>query len=87
MRGSEMRRRAPEYRRQSRRRLPGWIWWLVGIFLVVGLMLFVLHHNQKEQFRPPVIVSSSNMTPSDFLLADLCGVTSLLGRSLPSCQF
>uniref|UniRef100_A0A8R7Q462 Hexosyltransferase n=1 Tax=Triticum urartu TaxID=4572 RepID=A0A8R7Q462_TRIUA len=59
MRGSEMRRRAPEYRRQSRRRLPGWIWWLVGIFLVVGLMLFVLHHNQKEQFRPPVINKGS----------------------------
>jgi hypothetical protein len=50
-------RRAPEFRRSSRRRLPEWIWWLVGIFLVLGLMLFVLHHNQREHFRPPVVVS------------------------------
>ncbi|KAL5219465.1 hypothetical protein ABZP36_020149 [Zizania latifolia] len=56
-----MRRRAPEFRRSSRRRLPGWIWWLVGIFLLVGLMLFVLHHNQKEQFRPPLIDKGSEI--------------------------
>jgi alpha-1,4-galacturonosyltransferase len=60
-----MRRRAPEYRRPSRRRLPAWIWCLLGIFLLVGLMLFVQHHNQKEQFRPLVVVSASNF---DFVL-------------------
>jgi len=54
--GGDARRRAL---RSSRRRLPGWIWWLLGIFLLVGLMLFVLHHNQKEQFRPPVVDNGS----------------------------
>nr|CAB3495621.1 unnamed protein product [Digitaria exilis] len=59
--GGDARRRALEHRRSSRRRLPGWIWWLLGIFLLVGLMLFVLHHKQKEQFRPPVVVSVANL--------------------------
>lgn len=56
--GGDARRRAL---RSSRRRLPGWIWWLLGIFLLVGLMLFVLHHNQKEQFRPPVVDNGSEI--------------------------
>jgi len=59
--GGDARRRALEHRRSARRRLPGWIWWLLGIFLLVGLMLFVLHHNQKEQFRPPVVDNGSEI--------------------------
>ncbi|CAN6306282.1 unnamed protein product [Urochloa humidicola] len=59
--GGDARRRALEHRRSARRRLPGWIWWLLGIFLLVGLMLFVLHHNQKEQFRPPVVENGSGI--------------------------
>lgn len=64
--GGDARRRAL---RSSRRRLPGWIWWLLGIFLLVGLMLFVLHHNQKEQFRPPVVVSVADLVLCSFQIA------------------
>jgi alpha-1,4-galacturonosyltransferase len=72
--GGDARRRALEHRRSARRRLPGWIWWLLGIFLLVGFMLFVLHHNQKEQFRPPVVVSAANLASFSFQIAEFCEI-------------
>ncbi|XP_072973026.1 hexosyltransferase GAUT11 [Typha angustifolia] len=48
-----MRRRAPEFRRPARRRLSDWIWLLLGIFVLAGLVLFVVHHHHQEQFDPP----------------------------------
>ncbi|XP_010939219.1 hexosyltransferase GAUT11 [Elaeis guineensis] len=49
-----MRRRAPEFRRPARRRLLDWIWWLLGIFVVAGLVLFVVHHHHQDRFGPPI---------------------------------
>ncbi|XP_020093925.1 probable galacturonosyltransferase 11 [Ananas comosus] len=49
-----MRRRAPEFRRPPRRRLSYWIWWLLGVFVLAGLVLFVVHHHHLEQFEPPI---------------------------------
>ncbi|KAI4326581.1 hypothetical protein MLD38_031881 [Melastoma candidum] len=43
-----MRRRAAEYRRPGRRDYWYWIWGLVGLFLIAGLVLFVAHHRQDE---------------------------------------
>ncbi|KAG0488925.1 hypothetical protein HPP92_007736 [Vanilla planifolia] len=47
-----MRRRAPDFRRPSRRRLSDWIWWLLGLFLAGGLLLFVLHHHHHDRSGP-----------------------------------
>ena len=44
----KMRRRAAEYRRPVRRKFSHWIWALLGLFSIAGLVLFVLHHNQHE---------------------------------------
>ncbi|GAV61933.1 Glyco_transf_8 domain-containing protein [Cephalotus follicularis] len=41
-----MKRRAAEYRR--RRRLSQWIWALLALFSVAGLLLFVVQHNHHE---------------------------------------
>ncbi|KAJ1697576.1 hypothetical protein LUZ63_006088 [Rhynchospora breviuscula] len=49
-----MRRRPTEYRRPARRRLIGWIWCLLGIFLLAGLVLFVVHHFHQVQSQPSV---------------------------------
>lgn len=47
-----MRRRAPaEFRRPARRRLSGWIWWLLSLFMAAALVLFILqhrHHHEEE---------------------------------------
>ncbi|KAK9278856.1 hypothetical protein L1049_028435 [Liquidambar formosana] len=43
-----MRRRAAEYRRPVRRRFSYWIWALLGLFSVAGLVLFVVQHNHHE---------------------------------------
>ncbi|XP_040986837.1 hexosyltransferase GAUT11 [Juglans microcarpa x Juglans regia] len=43
-----MRRRPAEYRRPVRRRFSFWIWALLGLFAIAGLVLFVVHHNQRE---------------------------------------
>nr|POE78192.1 putative galacturonosyltransferase 11 [Quercus suber] len=43
-----MRRRAAEYRRPVRRKFSSWIWALLGLFSIAGLVLFVLHHNHHE---------------------------------------
>lgn len=43
-----MRRRAADYRRPVRRKYWCWIWALLGLFLVAGLLLFVVQHNQNE---------------------------------------
>lgn len=53
----KMRRRPAEYRRPIRRRFSGWIWALFGLFSIAGLVLFVLHHNQREdRVEQPVLV-------------------------------
>lgn len=49
-----MRRRAPDFRRPVRRRLSDWIWWLLGIFIVAGVVLFVVQHQHQDPFEPPV---------------------------------
>ncbi|MED6132691.1 Hexosyltransferase gaut11 [Stylosanthes scabra] len=43
-----MRRRAADFRRPVRRRFSYWIWVLLALSSVLGLVLFVLHHNQNE---------------------------------------
>ncbi|XP_044487596.1 hexosyltransferase GAUT11-like [Mangifera indica] len=57
-----MRRRAADYRRPVRRRLSEWIWLLLGLFLFVGLVLFVLHHNQHEDRVDKVVQEKSART-------------------------
>ncbi|KAJ0963529.1 hypothetical protein J5N97_028651 [Dioscorea zingiberensis] len=47
-----MRRRAPG--RPSRKRFSDWIWWLLGFFLFIGLVLFIVHHRHESPFEPPV---------------------------------
>ncbi|XP_058080322.1 hexosyltransferase GAUT11 [Magnolia sinica] len=49
-----MRRRQAEYRRPVRRRFSGWIVGLLGLFLVGGLTLFVVHHRHQDQFERPI---------------------------------
>nr|GMD34067.1 probable galacturonosyltransferase 11 [Ipomoea batatas] len=44
-----MRRRAADYRRPVRRRLSCWIWALLGIFLIAGFFLFIMHHHQHDR--------------------------------------
>ncbi|KAL3529636.1 hypothetical protein ACH5RR_008958 [Cinchona calisaya] len=44
-----MRRRAADYRRPVRRRYSCWIWLLLGIFVIAGFFLFVLHHNYQHE--------------------------------------
>ncbi|XP_051116141.1 hexosyltransferase GAUT11-like [Andrographis paniculata] len=44
-----MRRRASDYRRPVRRKLPCWIWALLVLFFVVGIVLFLVQHNQDEE--------------------------------------
>ncbi|KAK6921034.1 Glycosyl transferase, family 8 [Dillenia turbinata] len=43
-----MGRRAAEFRRPVRRRISHWICVLLGVFLIAGLVLFVVHHNHSE---------------------------------------
>ncbi|WOL17675.1 hypothetical protein Cni_G26468 [Canna indica] len=43
-----MRRRAPDFRRTPRRRIPGWIWLLLGISVAMGVVLFFFQHRQEE---------------------------------------
>ncbi|KAL3570954.1 hypothetical protein D5086_028203 [Populus alba] len=51
-----MRRRPAEYRRPVRRRLSQWIWALIGMFLIAGLVLFVFIHNHHEdQVNQPIM--------------------------------
>ncbi|XP_068669571.1 hexosyltransferase GAUT11-like [Aristolochia californica] len=46
-----MRRRSAEFRRPARRRISNWIVGLLGLFLFVGLVLFVLHHQHQGEFE------------------------------------
>ncbi|KAH8487130.1 hypothetical protein Peur_069512 [Populus x canadensis] len=51
-----MRRRPAEYRRPVRRRLSQWIWALIGMFLIAGLVLFVfLHNHPEDQVKQPIM--------------------------------
>ncbi|KAK9748159.1 hypothetical protein RND81_02G040100 [Saponaria officinalis] len=43
-----MRRRAADFRRPGRKRVPIWIWALVGLFFFVGFLLFVVQHNHDH---------------------------------------
>lgn len=54
--GIDMRRRAPDFRRPARRRLSYWIWWLLGIFSLAGLLLFVVQHRHQDHFDRPIQV-------------------------------
>lgn len=49
-----MRRRAPEYRRPSRRRLSYWICLFLGISIAAGLVLFFFQHHHEDGFEPHV---------------------------------
>ncbi|ONK79297.1 uncharacterized protein A4U43_C01F4940 [Asparagus officinalis] len=48
-----MRRRVPDFRRPVRRRISVWIWWLIGIFVIAGLLLFVVQHQHQVQLDLP----------------------------------
>jgi alpha-1,4-galacturonosyltransferase len=40
-----------------RRKPSFWIWVLLGLFSIAGLVLFVVHHNQREdRVEQPVVV-------------------------------
>ncbi|XP_074277951.1 hexosyltransferase GAUT11-like [Silene latifolia] len=43
-----MRRRAAEFRRPVRKRIPNWIWALIGLFFCVGFLLFLVQHNYDQ---------------------------------------
>ncbi|KAJ0047718.1 hypothetical protein Pint_16293 [Pistacia integerrima] len=66
-----MRRRAADYRRPVRRRFSDWIWVLLGLFLFVGLVLFVLHHNQHEDRGDKIVQLFSSICWVDFGVAYL----------------
>ncbi|XP_022135389.1 probable galacturonosyltransferase 11 [Momordica charantia] len=57
-----MRRRPADFRRPVRRRFSHWIWALFGLFTIVGLVLFVVHHNQREdRVEQPVLERNSRI--------------------------
>ncbi|XP_012080425.1 hexosyltransferase GAUT11 isoform X2 [Jatropha curcas] len=59
-----MRRRAADYRRPVRRRLSLWIWALLGMFLIAGLILFVFHHHHHEdQIKQPIQENHARAEP------------------------
>ncbi|GLT70388.1 hypothetical protein SLA2020_424700 [Shorea laevis] len=55
-----MRRRAAEFRRPVRRRSSYWIWVLLGLFSVAGLVLFVVHHNYHEDRVDQLVTDRSS---------------------------
>lgn len=57
-----MRRRAAEYRRPVRRRLSCWIWALLGLFSIAGLVLFIVQHNHHEDRSNPLALEKSART-------------------------
>lgn len=62
----KMRRRPAEYRRPIRRRFSYWIWALFGLFSIAGLVLFVLHHNQREdRVEQPVLERDARIEQVD----------------------
>ena len=57
-----MRRRPADFRRPVRRRFSHWIWALFGLFTIVGLLLFVVHHNHSEdRIEQSVLVIPSSL--------------------------
>lgn len=62
-----MRRRPADYRRLARRRLPSWIWLLLGSFSVAGLVLFIVQHNHHQQDPSQLLVVCLSLIPSLFL--------------------
>ncbi|KAJ4838117.1 putative galacturonosyltransferase 11 [Turnera subulata] len=59
-----MRRRPAEFRRPARRRLSQWIWALLGMFVIGGLVLFVFHHNHHEdRVEKPVMDKNTRTEP------------------------
>ncbi|XP_016501073.1 hexosyltransferase GAUT11-like isoform X1 [Nicotiana tabacum] len=56
-----MRRRAAEYRRPVRRKLSCWICSLLGIFLIAGFVLFVVHHHhdREDHVEQPILERES----------------------------
>ncbi|PON46438.1 Galacturonosyltransferase [Parasponia andersonii] len=57
-----MRRRAADHRRPVGRRFPYWIWDLLGLFSIAGLILFVVHHNQNEdRVEQPILEKNARI--------------------------
>nr|DAD31536.1 TPA_asm: hypothetical protein HUJ06_010387 [Nelumbo nucifera] len=71
-----MRRRATDYRRPVRRRFSYWIWGLLVLFLVAGLVLFVVHHHHEyraeqsiQENRRTEVVPSEGLNFTEELLS------------------
>lgn len=58
----KMRRRAADFRRPVRRRFSCWIWALLGLFSIAGLVLFVVQHNHHEDRVDQTVLVSMNRT-------------------------
>ncbi|XP_074316475.1 hexosyltransferase GAUT11-like [Silene latifolia] len=59
-----MRRRAADYRRPVRKRIPKWIWILFLLFCFVGLLLFVVQHNYDQyHVRLPTLEKDEVVVP------------------------
>ncbi|CAL5184824.1 unnamed protein product [Lathyrus oleraceus] len=57
-----MRRRAAEFRRPIRRKLSYGICFLLGVFSVVGLVLFFLQHSYHEdRLKHPLLERNKNV--------------------------
>ncbi|KAL8150620.1 hypothetical protein V2J09_020428 [Rumex salicifolius] len=57
-----MRRRVPDYRRPVRKRISYWIWALLGLFFLAGLILFVVHHNHDQDEVPQPVMEKVEKT-------------------------
>uniref|UniRef100_A0A804IPP9 Uncharacterized protein n=1 Tax=Musa acuminata subsp. malaccensis TaxID=214687 RepID=A0A804IPP9_MUSAM len=73
-----MRRQAPEFRRPARRRLPGWMWSLLGISFVVGVVLFFFQHRQDQHAAP---VQEKGLTNEEVMHISLNLTQELLSSS------
>ncbi|CAL9152760.1 unnamed protein product [Musa hybrid cultivar] len=73
-----MRRQAPEFRRPARRRLPGWMWSLLGISFVVGVVLFFFQHRQDQHAAP---VQEKGLTNEEVMHTSLNLTQELLSSS------
>ncbi|XP_065003073.1 hexosyltransferase GAUT11-like [Musa acuminata AAA Group] len=73
-----MRRQAPEFRRPARRRVPCWMWSLLGISFVVGVVLFFFQHRQDQHAAP---VQEKGLTNEEVMHISLNLTQELLSSS------